>query len=353
MSDRYARHLALPGFGREAQQKLEAAAVLVVGAGGLGVPVLQYLNAVGVGRLGVVDADMVSLSNLHRQPLYREKDLGKPKAEVIGRFLAQQNSTTRKEIHNCYLDRDNALELIAGYDLVVDASDNFATRYLVNDACVILDKPFVYGGLFGYEGQVSVFNYKDGPTYRCLYPEMPDGVVADCNTHGVLGVVPGIIGNLQALEAIKVLTGVGVVMSGQLLLVDTLTMDLRKLKIGPVPGGREIRQLRETYKTPVCVRLNSITPEELVTSPGKYFLLDVREISEYESFHLRNSVNIPLGELKSRTKELPADGPICLICQQGVRTRRAAVLLERFADRLYELEGGINNYLARIPKTIS
>ncbi|WP_262899826.1 HesA/MoeB/ThiF family protein [Robertkochia flava] len=347
MMERYARHLTLPGFGPEAQQKLLDASVLVIGAGGLGVPVLQYLNAAGVGQLGIVDADTVSLSNLHRQPLYTEKDLGKQKAEVIGNFLELQNSTVKKVVYSVFLDRENALEIISGYDLVVDASDNFATRYLVNDACVILGKPFVYGGLFGFEGQVSVFNYQGGPTYRCLYPEMPDGVVADCNTHGVLGVVPGIIGNLQALEAIKVITGVGQAMSGQLLLLDTFTMDLRKMKIRRNPAYKTITALREAYHVPSCVQLTAVQPEEL-TGAKDYFLLDVRNPDEYKDFHIGNSVNIPLGELEARKDELPENRSISLICQQGVRTKKAAEILEGYSGFLYELEGGINSYLARI-----
>lgn len=348
MKDRYERQRALSAFGNEAQYKLEAASVLVVGAGGLGVPALQYLNAMGVGRLGIVDADTVSLSNLHRQPLYTEGDIGKAKAEVIAQFLQKQNSTTIKEVYPEYLGPENALEIISKYDVVLDASDNFATRYLVNDACVILDKPFVYGGLFGFEGQVSVFNYEDGPTYRCLYPEMTDGVVADCNTHGVLGVVPGIIGNLQAIEAVKVISGVGEVLSGTLMLMDTLNMSVFKMRITASPENKELKALREVYEVPGCQHLPVVKPEDLQASGGDFILLDVRSTSEFSEYHIEGSVNIPLEELGKRRDEVADHKPVCLICKQAVRTRSAAVILEGHGSELYELEGGLDNYRERI-----
>lgn len=347
MTDRYIRQRTLSSFGDAAQEKLSAASVLVIGAGGLGVPALQYLNAMGVGRLGIVDADTVALSNLHRQPLYTEKDLGQPKAEVIGRFLELQNSGTKKEIHKTYLNKGNSLELLAGYDIILDASDNFGTRYLVNDTCVILGKPFIYGGLFSFEGQVSVFNFQGGPTYRCLYPDIADGVIADCNTNGVLGVVPGIIGNLQALEAVKMITGIGEVLSGKLLLVDTLSSRTHKIAVRPVADNFRITQLSEDDYTVPCSHLREITPEDLEKNMEDYLLVDVRNQDEYDAFHIPGSVHIPLNELKSRIEEIPWKLPLCLICQQAVRTKKAAELLgDRYGD-LYELSGGINNYLKR------
>lgn len=345
MSDRYIRQRTLAAFGDEGQEKLKNAAVLVIGAGGLGVPALQYLNAMGTGRLGIVDADVVDLSNLHRQPIYTEDDLGKKKARVIGRFLQKQNSTTVKDIHTTFINRENALELISGYDLVIDASDNFATRYLVNDACVILGKPFVYGGLYGFEGQVSVFNFEGGPTYRCLYPEMPDKIIADCNTHGVLGIVPGIIGNFQALEAVKMITGVGEVLSGKLLLLDTLTLTTHKVKVSAVPENKEISRLSDKEYAVPCTTLATLAPENLEKDPGRYYLLDVREPSEFEGYHIAGSVNIPLGDLEERMGEVPTDRPVCLVCQQGVRTKQAAVILNDQGMDLCELQGGINQYL--------
>lgn len=348
MNDRYIRHRALSGFGDEAQQKLEAASVLVVGAGGLGVPVLQYLNAMGVGRIGIVDADTVSVTNLHRQPLYTEADIGKEKSVVAANFLKQQNSTNLKEVYPQYLNPENALDLIASYDVIVDASDNFATRYLVNDACVILGKPFVYGGLFGFEGQVSVFNYQDGPTYRCLYPEMTDGVVADCNTHGVLGVVPGIIGNLQALEAVKVITGIGGVLSGTLLLMDTLSMQVFKMRIRPKEENKTIDGLSARYEVPGCRPRQTISPEMLADNPEDYFLLDVRSKAEFTAWHIEGSVNIPLEELEGRLDEVAGTKPVCLICKRAVRTQSAGIMLEDHPTEVYELEGGLDNYHRKV-----
>ena len=207
--ERYTRQTILKGFGPEGQQKLAEAKVLVVGAGGLGVPVLTYLNAMGVGKIGIVDNDVVSITNLHRQVLYAQSDVGQSKVMAALVKLKAQNPATNLVVYNSFLDTKNALEIVAEYDVVVDTSDNFPTRYLVNDACVILKKPFIYGALHGYEGQVSVFNYQGGPTYRCLFPKMPmENEVPNCNEHGVLGIIPGIIGNLQALETVKVITGI-------------------------------------------------------------------------------------------------------------------------------------------------
>ena len=222
-ANRYIRQTLLKGFGVKAQEKLKQAKVLVVGAGGLGVPVLQYLNAMGVGVLGIVESDTIDLSNLQRQVIYGEGDVGLSKLAVIKQKLEAQNSETKINAYDTFLHKDNALEIIKNYDLVVDATDNFPTRYLINDACVLLNKPFVYGALHEFEGQVSVFNYKSGPTYRCLFPTMPSkGEMPDCNENGVLGIVPGIIGNLQALEAVKVITGIGKPLSGTLLIFDEI-----------------------------------------------------------------------------------------------------------------------------------
>ena len=219
--ERYTRQTTLKGFGQEGQQKLADAKVLVIGAGGLGVPVLTYLNAMGVGTIGIMDSDTVSITNLHRQVLYGQSDVGQSKVISALEKLKAQNSDTEIVVYDTFLTTKNALEVIADYDVVVDTSDNFPTRYLVNDACVILNKSFVYGALHGYEGQVSVFNYEDGPTYRCLFPNMPnENEVPNCNEHGVLGIIPGIIGNLQALETIKVITGIGEALSGKLLVFD-------------------------------------------------------------------------------------------------------------------------------------
>ena len=233
---RYLRQTSLNEFGMEGQRKLSEAAVLVIGAGGLGLPVLQYLNAMGIGTLGIVEQDTIELSNLQRQPLYGEHDIGAPKLKITLQKLKVQNSETKLIGFDTYLVRDNALDIISNFDLVIDASDNFPTRYLINDACVLLDKPFIYGALHGFEGQVSVFNYQEGPTYRCLFPKMPsDQETPNCNDNGVLGIIPGIIGNLQALEAIKIIAGVGEVLSGKLLLFNGLNNTTIQINFPVVP----------------------------------------------------------------------------------------------------------------------
>ncbi|NND79826.1 MAG: HesA/MoeB/ThiF family protein, partial [Maribacter sp.] len=246
--ERYKRQTILKDFGPECQLKLAQSKVLVVGAGGLGIPVLTYLNAMGVGTLGIVDIDEVSISNLHRQVLYNENDIGQSKVTVAIKKLQKQNSDTNLIALKTFLIRDNALDIIKDYDLVVDASDNFPTRYLINDACVILKKPFVYGALHSFEGQVSVFNYLGGPTYRCLFPNMPSAnELPDCNEHGVLGITPGIVGNLQALETVKVLTGIGEVLSGKLLLFNGLNQSFQKIKFSPIPANLNITMLQMAY----------------------------------------------------------------------------------------------------------
>lgn len=214
-SNRYIRQVQLPGFGPEAQQKLLQSSVLVIGAGGLGVPVLQYLTGMGIGKIGIVDGDTISLSNLHRQVLYAQDEIGLPKAEVAARKLLALNPSINIKHYSSFLTVDNALQFVKDYDLIIDATDNFSARYLVNDACVIQNKPFIYGAIHQYEGHISIFNYNDGPTYRCLYPTMPSAAeVPDCNAAGVLGVVPGLIGLHQALEAVKLLTGIAKTLSG-------------------------------------------------------------------------------------------------------------------------------------------
>ncbi|MEX0362268.1 MAG: ThiF family adenylyltransferase, partial [Allomuricauda sp.] len=242
MDFRYDRQTRLKGFGPNGQHKLAKAKVLVVGLGGLGLPVVQYLNAMGVGTLGLMDQDVVELHNLQRQVLYTEKNLGQSKLEVAHEKLQAQNSQTIFELYDTFLTKENALGIISDYDAVIDATDNFPTRYLINDACVILNKPFVYGALHGFEGHVSVFNHQGGPTYRCLYPNMPTAEeVPDCNDNGVLGVIPGVIGTLQALEAVKLVADIGEVLSGKLLIYDGLSQQMSKFNFKTNPVHKEIK----------------------------------------------------------------------------------------------------------------
>jgi adenylyltransferase/sulfurtransferase len=350
-NERYTRQTILKGFGQEGQQKLAESKVLVVGAGGLGVPVCTYLNAMGVGAIGIVDNDVVSRTNLHRQVLYSESDVGKLKVTAAQQKLNAQNSNTQIVTYSTFLTTGNALEIIADYDLVVDASDNFPTRYLVNDACVILKKPFVYGALHGYEGQVSVFNYKGGPTYRCLFPSMPDeNEVPNCNEHGVLGIIPGIIGNLQALEVTKVLTGIGEVLSGKLLIFDGLKQSYQKIKFKSQPENLNIEKLQEFYEwNDPCEIVPTIEAEEIQKLlVDKAQIIDVRSLEEFEIYHLPDSIHIPLKELKAKTSKINFALPVYLVCQSGKRSETALKQLreQHPESTLFSILGGLNQYLA-------
>ncbi|MRH99080.1 sulfurtransferase [Kriegella sp. EG-1] len=349
-SGRYNRQTILKGFGLDAQQQLLDAKVLVIGAGGLGIPVLTYLNAMGVGTLGIVEQDIVSESNLHRQVIYSESDIGRPKIEVIKEKLTAQNTTTKLITYNTFLVKENALKIIADYDIVVDASDNFPTRYLVNDACVILKKPFVYGALHGYEGQVSVFNYKDGPTYRCLFPNMPKfDEVPNCNEHGVLGILPGIIGNLQALEAIKVLTGIGEVLSGKLLIFSALEQTYQKIKFKVLPENLLITKLQETYNwfnpCEVITSISASKIQELIANSSQ--IIDLRTNDEYADFHLAKSIHIPLNTIDQNLDKIDFSNPVYLLCQSGKRSQLAyKKLVQAYPKTLfYNISGGLNQYL--------
>jgi len=345
---RYTRQTILKGFGEEGQQKLTEAKVLVVGAGGLGVPVLTYLNAMGVGTIGIVDDDIVSLTNLHRQVLYTEANVGKSKVASAIKTLQLQNSATELIGHETFLCVENALEIIQSYDIIVDATDNFPARYLINDACIILNKPLVYGALHGYEGQVSVFNHREGPTYRCLFPDMPkEDEVPNCNEHGVLGIIPGIIGNLQALETVKIITGVGDVLSGELLLYNGLSQTLQKIKFKPVAVNRNITKLQTEYEFACSDTLQSIDSKafEQLMANENIQIVDVRTETEYSVIHLKNSVNIPLADLETRIDELSLNAPIYFICQSGIRSRKAILTLQnaKLKEDLINVSGGMNN----------
>lgn len=341
----------MKGFGLEGQKKLAEAKILVIGAGGLGVPVLTYLNAMGVGEIGIIDNDTVSITNLHRQVLYGQSDVGEPKVIAALEKLKAQNDDSELVVYNTFLDTKNALEIIADYDLVVDTSDNFPTRYLVNDACVILNKPFVYGALHGYEGQVSVFNYKDGPTYRCLFPNMPkENEVPNCNEHGVLGIIPGIIGNLQALEAIKVITEVGEVLSGKLLIFDGLNQSYQKIKFKLQSENLEIKKLQDFYEwNDPCEILPTVEAKELQQLLTENIqVVDVRTSEEFDNFHLPDSIHIPINELEANADKINFSLPVYLLCQSGKRSETALrQLKEQYPESsLFSILGGLNQYLA-------
>ncbi|WP_343486306.1 HesA/MoeB/ThiF family protein [Allomuricauda sp. d1] len=345
---RYIRQTGLTRFGPEGQKKLENGSVLIVGLGGLGIPAAQYLNSMGVGTLGLVEQDAVELHNLQRQVLYDEKDVGRPKLEAALEKLRQQNTETNFKTFDTFLTKDNALNIIKGFDLVVDATDNFATRYLINDACVILKKPFVYGALHGFEGQVAVFNQQDGPTYRCLFPNPPDSdEIPNCDENGVLGVLPGIVGTLQALEAVKVLTGVGEVLSGKLLLYDGLIQSTQKINLKAIPENKNTTKLNTSYDVSECTTIHSVTADEFIFHHGKgeLQLIDVRTEREFKNHHLDGANNIPLRELESSLERINFNMPVYLICQSGQRSKIAFEKLRKHHPEaiLFNVSGGMAN----------
>jgi molybdopterin/thiamine biosynthesis adenylyltransferase/rhodanese-related sulfurtransferase len=361
---RYGRHLIIPEVGMAGQRKLKAARVLVVGAGGLGSPISLYLAAAGVGHIGLVDFDRVDESNLQRQILYTTKDVKRPKLEAAKERLTAMNPHIEVETYETRLTSENALEIMKDYDVIVDGTDNFPTRYLVNDACVLLGKPNVYGSIFRFDGQVSVFDARRGPCYRCLYPEPPPpGLVPSCAEGGVLGVLPGVVGALQAMETLKLILGIGQPLIGRLLLFDGLHMSFTELKLRKDPNCKvcdpnpSVRELID-YEAFCGVTPSAgepsmhITPEELyrkLSSGEKVFLLDVREEVEYEICHLENAVLIPLSKLPERVNELSLTDEIVAYCHTGARSSMAVKLLKDLGfRRVRNLAGGIDAWAERI-----
>ncbi|MEO8197428.1 MAG: molybdopterin-synthase adenylyltransferase MoeB [Thermoanaerobaculia bacterium] len=345
---RYARHLSLPEVGVAGQERLAAGSVLLVGMGGLGSPAALYLAAAGVGRLGLVDFDVVDRSNLQRQVLYAESDVGRSKLEAAAERLRAANSGLALELHESRVSKDNVRDLVAGYDVVVDGTDNFPTRYLVHDACFFADRPYVYGSIFRFEGQASVFARGRGPCYRCLFPEPPPpGSVPSCAEAGVLGVLPGIIGSIQANEALKLLLGIGEPLLGRLLLFDALAMRFRELRLkrdagcplcGDRPTQRDLVEYDDSCELPGAgAQVDSgaavafeIAPAEVArrAAAGEAFsLLDVRLEHELLLARLPGALWIPLHELPRRLGEIPRDRPVFALCHAGQRSAAATSLL--------------------------
>jgi sulfur-carrier protein adenylyltransferase/sulfurtransferase len=365
---RYNRHIIIPEFGLEAQKKLKAAKVLVVGSGGLGSPVLLYLAAAGVGTIGIVDFDRVDDSNLQRQVLFGVESVGQPKVEAAKRRLEALNPYIKIKTYDTQLHSQNALDIIRDYDVVADGTDNFPTRYLVNDACVLLGKTNVYASIFQFEGQVSVFNYRNadgepGPNYRDLYPTPPPpGLVPSCAEGGVLGVLPGIIGSLQASEVIKVVTGVGEPLSGRFFIFDALTFETRTFNIkrrennpinGKNPTITQLIDYEQFCGMKVVERpVQEITVQELYqwqTLGEKFQLVDVRESHEYEAANLGAEL-IPLATVAAHADRFARDVKVVVHCRSGVRSAKAIRELEdKFGfDNLYNLKGGILAYLEEV-----
>ena len=358
---RYSRHLILPDVGVEGQQKLKAARVLIVGAGGLGSPVALYLAAAGVGTLGLIDFDVVDVSNLQRQILHGTKDVGRSKLESARARLHDVNPHVRVETYETRLTSANALEIIGGYDIVVDGTDNFATRYLTNDACVLLGKANVYGSIFRFEGQASVFGTADGPCYRCLFPEPPPpGSVPSCAEGGVFGVLPGIVGTIQATETIKLILGIGETLAGRLLLIDAQSMQFRAMTLRkdpacPACGTRTITALidyDEFCGTPGADAMDDIddvleiTPRELAArlsgGDDSFDLIDVREPYEWAIARIDGARLIPLGQVPKSLSSLDKTREIVVMCRSGVRSADAVRFMQSqgFA-RVRNLAGGI------------
>jgi len=361
---RYSRHLILPEVGVDGQLRLRESSVLVVGAGGLGSPVAMYLAAAGIGTLGLVDFDTVDISNLQRQVLHGTSGVGMPKVESARHRLADINPHVHLHLHELRLTSDNARQVIAQYDVVVDGSDNFPTRYLVNDACVLERKPYVYGAIFRFEGQASVFGATDGPCYRCLFREPPPpGTVPSCAEAGVLGVLPGIIGSLQALEAIKLLLDAGNSLVGRLVLFDALKLEFRELALSrdpdcPVCGDAPTLTELVDYEEFCGLRLQVPEDGEEISVHGlaamqksreRVLILDVREYGEAEICRIDGAVLIPLGQLAARLGEVETEVPIVTMCHTGVRSMRALEILRAsgFSD-VKNLRGGIDAWAAEI-----
>ena len=343
---RYTRQIILPEIGLQGQQKLKQATVLVIGAGGLGCPVLQYLTAAGIGTIGIIDFDKVDESNLHRQVLYATEDIGKYKAEIAKEKLQKQNPYINIISHISYLTSNNALEIISTYDIIVDGSDNFSTRYLVNDACVLLKKVLVFGSIFKFQGQISVFNYKNGATYRCLYPEPPtEGDMPNCAEIGVMGTLPGIVGTLQANEVIKIITGVGEVLSGKLLTFDALSMEFRIFSINANAQNKTIKELID-YDI-FCGTIKEISAEELkqkVKLKEDFLLIDVREPNEYAQKNI-GGILIPLAQLEKNLHRIDTEKEIIVYCASGVRSKKAATILkENNFKRVLSLKNGLLDF---------
>jgi len=371
--DRYRRHLSLPEIGLEGQQRLLSGSVLLVGAGGLGCPSAQYLVAAGVGRIGLIDDDVVASSNLQRQILYTTSDVGRPKVEVARERLSALNPDVKIDAFQTRLDSSNALELFAEYDVIVDGTDNFPTRYLTNDACVLLGKPNVHGSIFRFEGQASVFDASRGPCYRCLYPEPPPpGAVPSCAEGGVLGILPGTVALVQATETIKLLTGLGEPLYGRLLHYDALEMAWREFKMQKDPScpicgeNPSIRELIDYEGFCGMPAREGETVDEIRECSAAHFaarreagesmtLIDVREPKEVETARIEGALWIPLGELEARLDELESlrNQAVVVHCHHGVRSAKAVrLLLAHGFARAENLDGGIEAWSLTVDSSV-
>ncbi|BAZ51484.1 UBA/THIF-type NAD/FAD binding protein [Nostoc sp. NIES-4103] len=371
--ERYSRHLILPEVGLEGQKRLKAASVLCIGTGGLGSPLLLYLAAAGIGRIGIVDFDVVDTSNLQRQVIHGTSWVGKPKIESAKNRIHEINPYCQVDLYETRLSSENALDIIKPYDIVVDGTDNFPTRYLVNDACVLLDKPNVYGSIFRFEGQATVFNYEGGPNYRDLYPEPPPpGMVPSCAEGGVLGILPGIIGLIQATETVKIIMRQGNTLSGRLLLYNALEMKFRELKLRPNPIRPVIEKLidyeqfcgipqakaEEAKQQMEIAEMTVKELKELLDSGAKDFvLLDVRNPNEYEIAKIPGSVLVPLPDIENgdgiaKVKEILNGHRLIAHCKMGGRSAKALSILKEAGIVGTNVKGGITAWSREVDPSI-
>jgi len=359
---RYSRHLIMPEVGMEGQLKLKNAKVLMIGTGGLGAPLGLYLAAAGVGKIGIVDFDVVDMTNLQRQVIHGTKDIGRPKLDSAAERMADINPTIEIKKYGTRLSSENALDIFKDYDIVVDGTDNFPTRYLVNDACVLLGKPNVYGSIFRFEGQATVFHHDGGPCYRCLYPEPPPpGLVPSCAEGGVLGILPALVGSIQATETVKLIIGKGETLSGRLVLYDALNMRFRELKLrrdqdcpvcGDNPTVRELIDYEQFCGIPQQPpapspglsewEIDVLQLKQKLDNKEDVFILDVREPHEFTICSLDGSTLIPLGELPKRVSELSSADDIVVHCKSGMRSAKAVDFLRKAGfQKVKNLKGGI------------
>jgi adenylyltransferase/sulfurtransferase len=370
---RYSRHIILPEVGLEGQKKLKAASVLCIGTGGLGSPLLLYLAAAGIGRIGIVDFDIVDSSNLQRQIIHGTSWVGKPKIVSAKDRILEINPYCQVDLYETRISSENALDILAPYDVVIDGTDNFPTRYLTNDACVLLDKPNVYGSIFRFEGQATVFNYQGGPNYRDLYPEPPPpGMVPSCAEGGVLGVLPGVIGTIQATEAIKIILGAPDTLSGRLLLYNAWEMRFRELKLRPNPIRPVIEKLidyeqfcgipqAKAQEAAAQQNMTEITVVELKTlldsNANDYVLIDVRNPNEYQIAKIPNSVLIPLPDIENgaaipKIKELVNGYRLIAHCKMGGRSAKALAILKDAGIEGINVKGGISAWSREVDSTV-
>ncbi|MDB9422882.1 molybdopterin-synthase adenylyltransferase MoeB [Microcystis aeruginosa] len=370
---RYSRHIILPEVGLEGQKKLKAASVLCIGTGGLGSPLLLYLAAAGIGRIGIVDFDIVDSSNLQRQIIHGTSWVGKPKIVSAKDRILEINPYCQVDLYETRISSENALDILAPYDVVIDGTDNFPTRYLTNDACVLLDKPNVYGSIFRFEGQATVFNYQGGPNYRDLYPEPPPpGMVPSCAEGGVLGVLPGVIGTIQATEAIKIILGAPDTLSGRLLLYNAWEMKFRELKLRPNPIRPVIEKLidyeqfcgipqakaQEAAEQQKMTEITVVELKALIDSEANdYILIDVRNPNEYQIANIPNSVLIPLPDIENgsaipKIKELVNGYRLIAHCKMGGRSAKALAILKEAGIEGINVKGGISAWSREVDSSV-